>query len=169
LVGAHTIAGSEQWGAKAAIPDLFFRCRCILTPTRKTDPRSVKKLGSFWRRLGARVEIMDPNLHDRILALVSHLPHVLAYALVNTLGRVDVDFVDLKDYCGGGFKDLTRIASSRPEIWRDICLVNRHAVSKSILEYMRCLEQLRKSIHGGEGDLLEKEFNRANELRRAIP
>ena len=112
---------------------------------------------------------MDPNLHDRILALVSHLPHVLAYALVNTLGRVDVDFVDLKDYCGGGFKDLTRIASSRPEIWRDICLVNRQAVSKSILEYMRCLEQLRKSIHGGEGDLLEKEFNRANELRRAIP
>ncbi len=169
FVGAHPIAGSEQWGAKAAIPDLFLRCRCILTPTRKTDPRSVKKLGSFWRRLGARVEIMDPNLHDRILALVSHLPHVLAYALVNTLGRVDVDSVDLKDYCGGGFKDLTRIASSRPEIWRDICLVNRQAVSKSILEYMRCLEQLRKSIHGGEGDLLEKEFNRANELRRAIP
>ena len=169
FVGAHPIAGGERWGAEAATPDLFLRHRCILTPTRRTDPRAVKRLGSFWRRLGARVEIMDPNLHDRILAVVSHLPHVLAYALVNTLGRVDMDSVDLKDYCAGGFKDLTRIASSRPEIWRDICLVNRQAVSRSILDYMRCLEQLRRSIRGGEGDYLEREFSRANQVRRAIP
>jgi prephenate dehydrogenase len=169
FVGAHPIAGSEKWGAEAATPGLFLKQRCILTPTRKTDPKAVKKLASFWRRLGAKVEIMDPNLHDRILAMVSHLPHVLAYALVNTLSRVDVDSVDLKDYCAGGFKDLTRIASSRPEIWRDICLVNRQAVSKSILAYMRCLDQLRKSISGGEGEHLEREFSLANELRRTIP
>lgn len=169
FVGAHPIAGSEKWGAEAAIPDLFSGRRCILTATSKTDPRALKRLGSFWRRLGARVEIMDPGLHDRILALVSHLPHVLAYALVNTLGRVRVDSIDLKDYCGGGFKDLTRIASSRPEIWRDICLVNRRAVSQSIREYIKCLENLRRSIRGREGDQLEREFTRANELRRAIP
>jgi len=169
FVGAHPIAGNEKWGAEAATPDLFLKHRCILTPTRRTDPKAVKKLGSFWRRLGAKVEILDPNLHDRILAMVSHLPHVLAYALVNTLGRVEVDSVDLKDYCAGGFKDLTRIASSRPEIWRDICLANRQAVSKSILVYIRCLDQLRRAIRGGEGDHLEREFSRANELRRAIP
>ncbi len=168
FVGAHPIAGSEQWGAQAALPDLFSGQRCILTPTRNTDPGALKKTACFWRRVGARVEVMDPHLHDRVLGVVSHLPHVLAYALVNTLSRTEVDSVDLKDYCGGGFKDFSRIASSRPEIWRDICLVNRQAIGKSLGDYIKSLERLRRWIRNGEGDLLEREFVHANEVREQI-
>ncbi len=169
FVGAHPIAGSEQWGAQAALPELFSGRRCILTPTRKTDPKPLKKMVQLWRRVGAQVEIMDPVLHDKVLGVVSHLPHVLAYALVNTLSRTKLDSVDLKDYCAGGFKDFTRIASSRPEIWRDICLLNRQAITKGMGNYIKRLEQLRKWVRDGKGDLLEMEFARANEVRRQIP
>ncbi len=169
FVGAHPIAGSEQWGVQAALPELFSGQRCILTPTRKTDPKPLKKMVQLWRRVGAQVEIMDPVLHDKVLGVVSHLPHVLAYALVNTLSRTKLDSVDLKDYCAGGFKDFTRIASSRPEIWRDICLLNRQAIAKGMGNYIKRLEQLRKWVRDGKGDLLEMEFARANEVRRQIP
>jgi prephenate dehydrogenase len=168
FVGAHPIAGSEKSGAEAAVPGLFLGHRCIITPTRKTDPKALRKVSLFWRRVGAKVEIMDPHLHDRILAIVSHLPHVLAYTLVNSLSRHKLESVDLKRYCGGGFKDLTRIASSPPEIWRDICLDNRQAITKSIQDYIKHLEQLRRWIREGERTLLERDFARANQLRGAI-
>jgi prephenate dehydrogenase len=168
FVGAHPIAGSEKSGAEAAVPGLFLGHRCIITPTRKTDPKALRKVSLFWRRVGAKVEIMDPHLHDRILAIVSHLPHVLAYTLVNSLSRHKLESVDLKRYCGGGFKDLTRIASSPPEIWRDICLDNRQAITKGIQDYIKHLEQLRKWIREGERTLLERDFARANQLRGAI-
>lgn len=168
FVGAHPIAGGEQWGAGSALPDLFVGQRCILTPTRNTDPKALKKTAWLWRHVGAKVEVMDPYLHDRILGLVSHLPHVLAFALVNVLTRTKVDSVDLKSYCAGGFKDITRIASSRPEIWRDICLVNRQAVGKSLGDYIKHLERLRKWIRNGRAGLLEREFALANEVRRQI-
>lgn len=169
FVGAHPIAGSEQWGAQAAAAGLFSGQRCILTPTRKTDRDALDKMDRLWRGVGARVEVMDPQLHDKILGVVSHLPHVLVYALVNTLGRAKVGSVDLKSYCGGGFKDFTRIASSRPEIWRDICLVNRQAIGKGLGAYIKNLEHLRKLVRSGKGDALEREFARANEVRRQIP
>jgi len=111
---------------------------------------------------------MDPELHDRILAVVSHLPHVVAYALVNVVGRSEVDSVDVKNYCGGGFKDSTRIASSRPEIWRDVCLANRRAIAKSLGEYIESLRRLRKWIRDGEARSLEREFAQANEVRSRI-
>jgi prephenate dehydrogenase len=168
FVGAHPIAGGEQWGAEAAQPDLFSGQRCILTPTRNTDPGALKKVACLWRSVGAKVETMDAHLHDRILGVVSHLPHLLAYALVNVLSQTKVDSVDLKEYCGGGFKDLTRIASSRPELWRDICLLNRQALSKSLADYIRKLERLKKLIRDAEGRLLEREFARANEVRRQM-
>lgn len=168
FVGAHPIAGSEKWGAVAAVPDLFLGHRCILTPGRDTDPRALKRVATLWRRVGAKVEVMNANLHDRILGVVSHLPHVLAYALVNTLSHTKVDSVDLIDYCGGGFKDFTRIASSRPEIWRDICLANRHVLDQSLGGYIRSLQRLRRFVRDGEGHLLEREFARANEVRREI-
>ena len=168
FVGAHPIAGGEQWGAAPARADLFIGQRCILTPTRHTDKAALKKLKSFWRKVGAKVEIMEPQLHDRILGVVSHLPHVLVYALVNLLSRAKVDSVDLKEYCGGGFKDFTRIASSRPELWRDICLLNREVVSGSLAEYIKSLERLNKLIRTGQGALLEKEFASANETRRQM-
>lgn len=168
FVGAHPIAGSEQWGPQASAPDLFLRQPCVLTPTRNTDSGALKKMVALWRRVGAKVELMDPELHDRILGIVSHLPHILAYAFVNTLGRTKVDSVDLKDYCGGGFRDFTRIAASRPEIWRDICLFNREVAGKSLGDYIKRLERLRTWIRTGKGDLLEREFSRANAIRKQI-
>ncbi len=168
FVGAHPIAGSEQWGPQYAKVDLFADHRCILTPTHNTDVKAVEKIACFWRSLGAKVESMDPKVHDRVLAVVSHLPHVAAYALVSTLSRVEVDAVDLKRYCAGGFKDITRIASSRPELWRDICLANREAVASSLGKYIRQLNQLKGWIIGGEAHRLELEFARANEVRRQI-
>ncbi|MBI2357771.1 MAG: prephenate dehydrogenase/arogenate dehydrogenase family protein [Deltaproteobacteria bacterium] len=168
FVGAHPIAGSEQWGAAAAVAGLFSGQRCIVTPTRNTDPGALKRIISLWRRVGARVEAMDPEIHDRILAVVSHLPHVLAYAMVNTLGRSAVDSVDPIHYCGGGFRDFTRIAASRPELWRDICLANRRAIGKRLTEYIKELDRLKRWIREGRGDRLERDFTRANEIRRQM-
>ena len=168
FVGAHPIAGGEQWGAEAARADLFIGQRCILTPTRNTDAAALKKVAALWRKVGAKVEVMDPELHDRILGLVSHLPHVLVYALVTLMSRAKVGSTDVIQYCGGGFKDFTRIASSRPELWRDICLMNRRAVSKGLGDYIRTLERMKRLIDSGQGAALEREFALANEARRRI-
>ena len=168
FVGAHPIAGSEQWGADAAVESLFLRRRCILTPSRKTDRASLRKMVGLWKRVGARVEIMDAEKHDKVLGMVSHLPHVVAYALVNALDQTKVDGVDLKAFCAGGFKDITRIASSRPELWRDICLLNRRAVSKSLGNYIRNLEQMKRWIDSANGLSLERAFAHANEVRGQI-
>jgi prephenate dehydrogenase len=168
FVGAHPIAGNEKWGAHAAVSDLFEGRRCILTPTRKTDRKALEKTACFWRGVGAKVDFMDPDLHDKVLAVVSHLPHVAAYALVNTLGATKLDSVNLLDYCAGGFKDITRIASSRPEIWRDICVANRDAVGKALGNYIRRLERLKKWIDAGEAAPLDREFARANEIRSGM-
>lgn len=168
FVAGHPIAGGEQWGARAARTDLFVGHRCILTPTKHTDSAALKKIALLWRKVGAEVEMMDPEIHDRVLAIISHLPHVLVYALVNTLARTRVDEIDLKTYCAGGFKDFTRIASSRPELWRDICLMNRRAVGESLGDYIKSLERLKRWIEDGKGSLLEREFARANEIRAQI-
>ena len=168
FVGAHPIAGSELWGAAAARADLFAGQRCILTPTRNSSPGGLKKLSALWRRVGATVEVMDPTVHDRILGVVSHVPHVLAYAMVTTLKRTRVDSKDLKQYCSGGFRDFTRIASSRPEIWRDICLANQRAIGLCLGDYIKHLMRLRRWIRDGQGRLLEREFTEANQLRRQL-
>ena len=169
FVAGHPIAGSEQWGAQAARRDLFVRHRCILTPTRRTDRQALEKIAALWKKVGAEVEIMDPRTHDRLLGVISHLPHVLVYALVNALERTPLDGIELKKYCAGGFKDFTRIASSRPELWRDICLMNRQALGRSLGDYIRYLERLHRWIEEGAGARLEKEFARAYEIRSEIP
>jgi len=168
FVGAHPIAGSEQWGADSACEKLFSGRQCILTPTKKTNRAALKKIALLWRRVGAKVEIMNAEQHDKVLGVVSHLPHMAAYALVNSLDQTEVDGVDLKTYCAGGFKDITRIASSRPELWRDICLLNRKAVSRSLGNYIRNLERMKRWIDGGDGRSLENLFARANEVRGRI-
>ena len=168
FVAGHPIAGGEQWGAQAAKLDLFVGHRCILTPTKRTNAAALKKVALLWRKVGAKVEMMEPETHDRVLGIISHLPHVLVYALVNTLARTRIRQIDLKSYCAGGFKDFTRIASSRPELWRDICLLNRAAVGQSLGDYIESLEQLKRWIEQGKGSLLEKEFARANETRAQI-
>jgi len=169
FVAGHPIAGSEQWGVQAAKRDLFLRHRCILTPTKRTDRQALDKVAALWRKVGADVEIMQPEIHDRLLGVISHLPHVLVYALVNTLERAPLRGVDVKKYCAGGFKDFTRIASSRPELWRDICLMNRQALGRSLGDYIKYLERLHRWIGDGKGALLEKEFARAYEIRGQIP
>ena len=168
FVGAHPIAGSDQWGPDAAKGDLFVRRRCIITPTKKSAPGAVKKLRTFWRRVGAKVELMDAALHDRILGMVSHLPHVAASALVNALERTKVGSLDLAGYCGSGFKDTTRIAGGRPELWRDICLLNREAVLKGLGEHARGIERFMDCIRRNDGPGLEREFERALATRKRI-
>ncbi|MGE5217929.1 MAG: prephenate dehydrogenase [Chloroflexota bacterium] len=169
FVAGHPIAGSEQWGAQAARRGLFLGHRCILTPTKKTDRKALLKVTALWRKVGADVEMMAPETHDHVLGVISHLPHVLVYALVNALERQPLRRIDLKKYCAGGFKDFTRIASSRPELWRDICLMNRRALGRSLGDYIKYLEQLNRWIRAGKGAALEKEFTRAYELRGQIP
>ena len=169
FVAGHPIAGSEQWGARAARPNLFASHRCVLTPTKKTNRKALKKIAGLWRAVGAEVEIMSPEVHDRLLGVISHLPHVLVYALVNALDRTSLPGVDLKKYCAGGFKDFTRIASSRPELWRDISLMNRRALGRSLGDYIQYLTRLNGWIREGKGTLLEKEFARAYEVRQSIP
>lgn len=168
FVGAHPIAGSDQWGPDAARADLFVRHRCIITPTAKSDPTAVKKLRTFWRRVGARVETMDAAVHDRVLGVVSHLPHVAASALVNALERTRVGSLDLAEYCGSGFRDTTRIAAGRPELWRDICLLNREAVLKGLREYARGIERFAEYVRRNDGPGLEREFERALATRKRI-
>jgi len=169
FVAGHPIAGSEQWGAQAARENLFVRHRTVLTPTKKTDDKALKKVAALWRKVGADVEIMHPDIHDRVLGVISHLPHVLVYALVNALDRTHLKGVDLKSFCAGGFKDFTRIASSRPELWRDICLMNRKALSQSLTDYIKYLELLNRWIKNEKGAALEKEFARAFAVRAEIP
>jgi prephenate dehydrogenase len=169
FVAGHPIAGSEQWGAQAAHPGLFKHHRCILTPTRKTDPMALEKITALWRQVGAEVEIMTPDLHDDVLGVISHLPHVLVYALVNVLESEPRNGLDLKKYCAGGFKDFTRIASSRPELWRDICLMNRAALGRSLGGYIKYLQRMERWIRDGNGEALEKEFARAYDIRARIP
>lgn len=168
FVGGHPIAGSEQWGPEAATAELFVGRRCILTPTPKSDSVAVQRLAALWRGVGAQVESMDAGLHDKILGVVSHLPHVVAYALVNALDRTKIESADLAEYCGGGFKDTTRIAASRPELWRDICLMNREAVLRGLKEYMRGLQRMTDSIRAGDAAKLEAEFARALRARKRI-
>ena len=169
FVAGHPIAGGEQWGAQAARENLFVRHRTVLTPTKKTNAKALRKVTALWRKVGAEVEIMHPDIHDRVLGVISHLPHVLVYALVNALERTNLKGVDLKSYCAGGFKDFTRIASSRPELWRDICLMNKRALGRSLSDYIKYLEQINRWIRDEKGSLLEKEFSRAFAVRAQIP
>jgi prephenate dehydrogenase len=168
FVGAHPIAGGEQWGAEPARADLFIGQRCILTPTKKTDPAALEKVSTLWKQVGAKVEELDAETHDKILGLVSHLPHVLVYGLVNLMNRARVGSTEVIEYCGGGFKDFTRIASSRPELWRDICLLNREAVSGGLADYINELEKLKRLVDEGKGPEIEREFALANEARRRL-
>ena len=169
FVAGHPIAGSEQWGAQAARRDLFVRHRCILTPTVKTDRKALDKISSLWRKVGAEVEMMAPEVHDHVLGVISHLPHVLVYTLVNALERQRRKDIDLKKYCAGGFKDFTRIASSRPELWRDICLMNRRALGSVLGDYIKDLQRINGWIRNGNGAFLEEAFTRAYEIRAQIP
>ncbi len=166
FVGAHPIAGGEKSGLGASDKDLFKDARCIVTPTEKTNPEALKKIINFWQEIGMTVDKMDADEHDQILGAVSHLPHVVAYALINAIGGMKTgNHPEILSFSSGGLKDATRIAASDPVMWRDICLHNREQVLKSIDRFQDKLNRLRKFIEDKEGGALEESFKRANEHR----
>ncbi len=170
FVGAHPIAGKEKTGVAAGSVTLFQGARCILTPTKRTDPQALQLIRALWEAAGAVVLTMDPILHDRVLGAVSHLPHVAAFALINALTEVQrtTPELDLLAYSGGGLRDTTRIAASSPEMWRDIFLWNRENLVKQIDIYERHLRQLKRLIQAGDGPAIEQELDRAKKVREQL-
>jgi prephenate dehydrogenase len=164
FVPGHPIAGTEKSGVEASFAELFEGRRVILTPLPDTAPHALATVRSLWEAAGAQVSLMSVAHHDEVLAATSHLPHVLAYGLVDTLSRWD-DRREIFQYAAGGFRDFTRIASSDPTMWRDICLANRDAVAVALRRYMTDLEGLLASVEAGDGERLEAVFGNARRAR----
>jgi prephenate dehydrogenase len=164
FVPAHPVAGAEKSGAAAASAELFRNRRVVLTPLAENAPSSVERVQGLWEACGARITRLAPDEHDAVLAAVSHLPHVLAFALVHDIAaRANAE--QLFSYAAGGFRDFTRIASSHPEMWRDICVANRDRLLDELKRYGAKLGQLEKLLQAGDGDALEKLFAQARAAR----
>lgn len=171
FVGAHPIAGKEKTGVAAGSDQLFKGARCILTPTTRTDSTALARVTQLWEQTGSIVLTMDPHLHDQILGAVSHLPHVAAFALMNTLADLRdqrLPSLDLARHSGGGLRDTTRIAASSPEMWRDIFLWNRDNVASYIERYIQALEELKHVIKAGDAAGIEKALERAKTEREQL-
>ncbi len=164
LVPGHPIAGTEKSGVEASVEDLFAGRRVILTPTAETDPQALARVRDMWHYVGADVLTMDPEHHDEVLAATSHLPHMLAYTLVDVLGRMQ-DRVEIFRYAAGGFRDFTRIASSDPQMWHDICVANRDQLATVLARFGEDLEALLAAVRRGDGEHLRQVFTRAKALR----
>lgn len=164
-IGSHPIAGSDKSGIKDAKPGLFNGALCVITPTEKSDEEAVQKISALWSAIGGRVEFMDPYEHDRAYAVVSHLPHLIAYEIVNTAAEIDESYLR---YAGQGFRDTTRIASSSPELWRDICIYNRKNLISDMDIFIKRLEKVRSSLVNSDADFFEKEFAAAKSLRNGL-
>jgi prephenate dehydrogenase len=166
FVPGHPIAGTEHSGAPAAFAALFRDRNVVLTPLPETDPAARAVVASLWAACGANVRELDPAVHDRIFAAVSHLPHVLAFALVDLLaGRPDAD--EAFRYAASGFRDFTRIAAGSPEMWRDIALANREALLAEVAAFRTQLDRIAAMVAAGDGAALEAVFARAADARRA--
>jgi prephenate dehydrogenase len=166
FVPGHPIAGTEHAGARAAFATLFRDRNVVLTPLPETDPAAVATVTDLWSACGAQVRELDPAVHDRIFAAVSHLPHVLAFALVDLLAaRPDAD--DVFRFAASGFRDFTRIAASSPEMWRDIALANRGALGAAIDAYREHIDAVAAMVAAADGAGLEALFTRAAAARRA--
>jgi prephenate dehydrogenase len=165
FVGGHPIAGTECSGVWASDPRLFNGKRCILTPTLKTHPEALANVKSLWESVGARVFTMDAETHDRVFSFVSHLPHVVAYALVNSVASQRV-LNNMLDFAGGGLRDYTRIGASSPEMWSDIFLMNRENVLESIREFKKSLERIEELVAGENLIELREELNRAVRIKQ---
>ena len=166
FVPGHPIAGTEHSGIDAAFPGLFTGRRVILTPSAATDPAAVETIQALWEAAGATVVSMSVEHHDRMLAMTSHLPHMLAFGLVDSLAR-DPAHDEILRYAAGGFRDFTRIASSDPVMWRDICLGNRDALLEALSAYRDDIDQLAALIERQDGSGLEGIFRRAKRTRDA--
>lgn len=166
LVPGHPIAGTERSGVGASFASLFQGRQVILTPVAETDPEAVNRVRAMWEAVGANVSEMDAGHHDEVLAATSHLPHVLAYALVDVLGEMN-ERVEIFRYAAGGFRDFTRIASSDPRMWHDICLANADAITTVLERFRSELDSVAESIRNGDGAAIEALFARAKQLRDA--
>ena len=163
-VPGHPIAGTERSGVEASFPELFRNRRVILTPAPNAHEWAVARVTWMWQQAGAQVTSMDPRQHDDILAASSHLPHVLAYALVHTLaGMQNSD--EIFKYAAGGFRDFTRIASSDPQMWHDICLANRDALLTMLRRYSGELQQIADALQRADGAYLQSVFTQAKQAR----
>lgn len=162
FVGSHPLVGSEKKGINFAREDLFEHSQCIMTPTKETNQVAKEKVKHFWTKVGAKVEFMLPEEHDEVLAYVSHLPHLLAYGLIETIPQKYLDFATR------GLKDTTRIASSSPQVWNDICLSNSKNLLKSLDELTKHLHYLRKAILNSDEKSLLHHFTKSKEKRDGI-
>jgi cyclohexadieny/prephenate dehydrogenase len=169
FVPAHPVAGTEYSGPDAGFAELFENRWCILTPPPGTDPEAVERLAAFWRRLGANVETMSPEHHDLVLAITSHVPHLIAYNIVGTAADLaTVTESEVMKFSAGGFRDFTRIAASDPTMWRDVFLNNREAVLEMLGRFSEDLTALQRLIRYGDGDKLFDLFTRTRAIRRGI-
>jgi prephenate dehydrogenase len=168
FVGGHPIAGTENSGVEASFATLFQGKRCIVTPTKQTDPLALETVVRMWEIAGSEVVRMDAEKHDRIVAAISHLPHMVAYSLVNAVGGYNLFDESILSYSAGGFRDFTRIASSDPAMWRDIALMNRSAVLEMMDFFSRNFQALRSLVEGGDGFGLEEFFLRSKKSRDSI-
>lgn len=165
FIGGHPLAGTEFSGFDASFSTLFDGKICVLTPTSRTNPEALRRVKEMWERLGSVVVEMDPKEHDRIFAMVSHLPHVLAYTIVSTVANAEQYNGELFQFTGAGFRDFTRIASSDPIMWRDICLLNSNNILYAIECFERELKNLKKAIKEVDGELLRKTFAASKKAR----
>jgi cyclohexadieny/prephenate dehydrogenase len=169
IVPAHPVAGTEQSGPEAGFATLFHGRWCILTPGEDTSAAAVERVAEFWLKLGADVETMAPDHHDRVLAITSHLPHLIAYTIVGTASDLEqVTQSEVVKYSAGGFRDFTRIAASDPTMWRDVFLTNRDAVLEMLQRFSEDLTALQRAIRWGKGDELFDLFTRTRAIRRGI-
>jgi cyclohexadieny/prephenate dehydrogenase len=169
FVPAHPVAGTEHSGPDAGFAELFVGRWCILTPPENADPLAVEKLATFWRALGANVESMPAGHHDLVLAITSHLPHLIAYTIVGTADELaEVTRSEVLKFSAGGFRDFTRIAASDPTMWRDVFLTNKDAVLEMLGTFNEDLAQLTRAIRRGDGEALFDHFARTRAIRRGI-
>jgi cyclohexadieny/prephenate dehydrogenase len=169
LRAGPSVAGTEYSGPDAGFAALFDNRWCILTPPPGADPEAVETLHDFWKRLGANVEVMTPEHHDLVLAITSHVPHLIAYNIVGTAAHLEsVTQSEVMKFSAGGFRDFTRIASSDPTMWRDVFLNNREAVLEMLGRFTEDLTALQRNIRYGEGDMLFELFTRTRAIRRGI-
>jgi cyclohexadieny/prephenate dehydrogenase len=169
FIPGHPVAGTEQSGPDAGFAELFDGRWCILTPPPGTDAASVERLAAFWRGCGSDVEIMEPKHHDLVLAITSHVPHLIAYNIVGTAADLEtVTQSEVIKYSASGFRDFTRIAASDPTMWRDIFLNNREAVLEMLGRFNEDLAALQRAVRWGDGDALFNLFTRTRAIRRSI-
>lgn len=169
VIPAHPVAGTERSGPDAGFATLFRNRWCIVTPPADADPALSARLVAFWEALGARVETMDADHHDKVLAVTSHLPHLIAYTIVGTASDLEqVTQSEVIKYSAGGFRDFTRIAASDPTMWRDVFLSNKDAVLEMLQRFTEDLTELQKAIRKGDGDVLFDHFTRTRAIRRGI-